>query len=455
MIRRSVRLLACSPFLVAAAACGSSSSGPETAPPAPTAAPTEMPGPAAPATPPPPAAPTVDNGAPSTTYPAPHPPLPQLVNQAGGKVLVTPKVYLVVYPGYEHTAAVQSFVQALAATPSTYWSDTTKEYGVGALEYTGTKELTGETAPASIVDKDVETFIAGKLAAGEFGTPDPSTVYAIFYPQTTTITSSTGGIGGGTSCSSFGGYHSDTAVKVGDTTSNYAFAVLPTCPTFGDLSGIDALTGAASHELVEAVTDPFPSTQNGQESAYSSVDLDHFIWVIAGGTESGDLCVPETNAFVKLPELGYTVQRTWSNAAAKLSHDPCVPAAKEAYFQSAPVLNESVTVTLPASFGGSNVPTKGVTIPIGKSKTIEVDLFSDAATSGPWTVSAVDALAALGAGSTLGFKWDRTSGVNGEKLHLTITVTGASTFVPGAHPFSITSTLGGIKQSWPALVVDE
>ena len=451
MIRRTARLLACSPFLVAAAACGSSTSGPETAPPAPapTAAPTEMPAPAMPAAP---ATPAVDNGAPSTTYPAPHPPLPQLVNQAGGKVLTSPKVYLIVYPGYEHTAAVQAFAQALGT--SAYWTETTKEYGVGAIEYVGTKELT-DTPPTTIVDTDVEKFIAAKLAAGEFGTPDPSTLYAIFYPQTTTITSSTGGIGGGSSCSSFGGYHSDTAVKVGDTTSNYAFAVLPTCPTFGGLSGIDALTGAASHELIEAVTDPFPSTKNGQESAYSSVDLDHFIWVIAGGTESGDLCVPETNAFIKIPALGYTVQRTWSNAAAKLSHDPCVPAMKEAYFQSAPVMNESVTMTLPPSFGGQDVPTKGVTIPIGKSKTIEVDLFSDGPTSGPWTVSAVDALAVLGAGATLSFKWDRTSGLNGEKLHLTVTVTGASTFVPGAHPFSIKSTLGGIEQRWPGLVVEQ
>jgi hypothetical protein len=395
----------------------------------------------------------VDNGAPSTTYPAPHPPLPELVNQAGGKVLTAPKLMLLVYPGYEHTTGLQSFSQVLGA--SAYWAATTKEYGVGPIVYSGTKELTGETAPATIADKDVEAFIAGKLAAGELGPPDTSTLYAIIYPSTTTITSSGGGIGGGSSCSSFGGYHSNTLVKVDGKTQNYAFAVMPTCANFGALTGLDEVTGAMSHELIEAVTDPFPSTRNGADSAFATVDDDHFIWLLSGGTESGDLCVPEADAFQKLPELGFTVQRSWSNVAARQGHDPCVPAMKDAYFQSAPVLNEDVTMTLPQSFGGSDVATKGVTIAVGQSKTIEVDLFSDAATSGPWTVSAEDALAKLGGGATLDFSWDRKTGLNGEKLHLTITVKGASSFVPGAHPFTITSTLGAKRATWPGLVVEK
>lgn len=449
MIRRTARLFACSPLLFAAA-CGSSASeggGAPTPSPATTADPTQPTQPMAP----PPAA--VDNGAPSTVYPAPHPPLPQLVNKAGGKVLATPKVMLIVYPGYEHTAGLQQFSQVLGG--SNYWAATTKEYGVGPITYTGTKELTGETAPTTIADKDVETFIAGKLAAGELGPPDTSTVYTIVYPETTKITSSGAGIGGGSSCSSFGGYHSDTPVKVDGKTSNYAFAVMPTCASFGAMTGIDEVTGAMSHELIEAATDPFPSTRNGADSAFATVDDDHFIWLLLGGTESSDLCVAETDAFVKVPELGFTAQRSWSNAAAKQGHEPCVPATKDPYFQSGPVLNEDVTMTLPPNFGGQDVATKGVTIAVGQQKTIEVDLFSDAATSGPWTVSAEDSLAKLGGATTLDFAWDRTKGVNGEKLHLTISVKGASTFVPGAHPFAIVSTLGGRKNVWPGLVVDK
>ncbi|HEY8091526.1 MAG TPA: hypothetical protein VIF09_26860, partial [Polyangiaceae bacterium] len=331
--------------------------------------------------------PDVDNGAPSTNYPAPHPPLPTLTNVAGGSVLKTPKVYLVFYAGYPYETQLETMAQNIGAT--SYWSAATQEYGIGAVQYAGKIELT-DTPPQTITDTAIDTFMNGKIAGGAFGTPDPSTIYTIFYPTTTTITLSSGGpFGSGQSCTSFGGYHQDTAVTVGDggTPQNYAYAVLPTCSgTINGLSGLDSVSGALSHEWVEAVTDPFPSTNNGADSAFSQVDMDHFIWAVTGGgTEAGDLCVGELDAFFKPANLAFTVQRTWSNQLAKASHDPCAPNYPgEAFFDSAPVLNENVTFT--SQFIGGTVNTKGVTIPVGQSKTIEVDLFSDAATSGPWTV---------------------------------------------------------------------
>jgi hypothetical protein len=44
--------------------------------------------------------------------------------------------------------------------------------------------------------------------------------------------------------------------------------------------------------------------------------------------------------------------------------------------------------------------------------------------------------------------------VNGEKLHLTVTVT-ASSFLGGAHAFSIAATNGNHQQVWPGLVVEQ
>jgi hypothetical protein len=137
------------------------------------------------------------------------------------------------------------------------------------------------------------------------------------------------------------------------------------------------------------------------------------------------------------------------------SHDPCVPAAAgQAFFDSAPVLTETVTF---ASALTPSIVTKGITIPIGQSKTIEVDLFSDGDTGGPWTVTADDVLhkyyGSYGIPATLAFQWDRTSGVNGEKLHLTVTVTSAS-LIGNGHAFAITSTLGRRVVVWPGMVVD-
>lgn len=437
----------------AASACGGSSDSPAQPPP------TTMPPPVeevAPDAAVPDSAPPVDNGAPSTSYPAPHPPLPELVNPAHGKILATPKAYLIVYPGYTYQTQVTSLAQTIGATP--YWAAATSEYGIGALGYAGVVELTGETAPTTITDTAIESLIADKLASGAFGEPDPNAIYTIFFPKTTTITMKGGPFGTSQSCSTFGGYHGNINVAAGSATKrNFAFAVLPTCAAFGGMGELDSLTGALSHEWAEAVTDPFPSTNQGNDSAYSSVDQDHFIWIVLGGAENGDLCAQEKDAFFKPQGMDFTVQRTWSNKLAKASHNPCAPnlPSPPAYFNSAPVLDEDVTLDL-SVLGGGSTETKGVKIPVGKSKTIEVDLFSDAATSGPWTVDAQDTIAALTRSQpTLDFKWDRNKGVNGEKLHLTVTVKSEASIGQGAHPFSITSTLGGTKRTWPALVVDQ
>jgi len=418
------------------------------------------------------AAPDVDRGAPSTTYPAPHPPLPQLVNVAGGSTLAHPKLFLVFYPGYAYEAQLVELAQKLGV--STQWGGSTAEYGVGAVEYAGMRELSGAdaTPPTTIADSEVASFLSARIASGAFGPPDPNAIYTIFYPETTTITS-TGPTGAISSCQpgGFGGYHDDMSVTFTRTapdagadaaaeggagvqlTNNFAFAVLPTCAASNGLSILDGVSAAVSHEWVEAATDPFPSTNNGNDSAYVQVDNDHIAWMLlGGGGEAGDLCVPEANAFYVPADLPSTVQRTWSNDLARASHDPCALDQPGSFFNSAPVLGE--TISFDSQFLGP-VTTKGVTIPVGKSRTIEVDLFSDGPVSGPWTVAAQDLLSDFtGSAPTLEFSWDRAQGVNGEKLHLTITTATASTLLGGGHPFVITSTLGGIVNTWPAFIVE-
>ena len=398
----------------------------------------------------------VDNGSPSTNYPAPHAPLPQVVNAAKGPVLTSPKIVYVFYPSYSREAELQTFAQALAASP--YWSTTTSEYGVGAITYGGTIDLT-DTPPTTISQADIQTWVASELQSGAFGTPDPQAIYTIVYPSTTTITQPnpvSSLFGTVDSCVAFYGYHDNTSVALDDAgTTEFAYAVIPTCKQ------LTALTETLSHEWIEASTDPLLTTAGvftltgGPSAAFYGPDGDHLIWALLGGGEVGDMCEPEGSGVNITPsDLHEYVQRTWSNASAQGSHDPCVPIPSGAFFDSAPVLDE--TVTFDSAFTGS-VTTKGVTIPQGQSKTIEVDLFSDGDTGGPWTVSAYDVLStyygSYGLQSSLDFSWDRTSGQNGEKLHLTITVTGASP-VGGAHAFMIVSTLGSRTSVWPGLVVE-
>ncbi|HEY1957272.1 MAG TPA: hypothetical protein VGH28_16750 [Polyangiaceae bacterium] len=397
------------------------------------------------------------NGAPSTVYPAPHPPLPTLVNAAGGPVLAAPKVELVFYPNEALEPALQSFAKAMAG--SSYWTTTTSEYGVGALTYAGTIDLT-DTPPKTIGQTDIQSWVASELASGAFGVPDPQTIYTIVYPQTTTITQPNPvapAFGTVNSCDAFYGYHDNTQATIGDAgATSFAYAVIPTC------GPVASLTETLSHEWVEASTDPELTSSGtftltgGPNAAFYAPDGDHAVWALLGGGEAGDLCEPEGDwAYFAPPELQHSVQRTWSNASAAASHDPCVPTRGVAFFDSAPVLDDTVTFT--SGFTGP-VTSKGVVIPNGQSKTIEVDLFSDGDTGGPWTVDAYDVLStyygSYGLPETLGFAWDRTSGQNGEKLHLTITVTKPSV-LGGAHAFMIVSKLAGRTSVWPGLVVEQ
>jgi hypothetical protein len=121
-----------------------------------------------------------------------------------------------------------------------------------------------------------------------------------------------------------------------------------------------------------------------------------------------------------------------------------VPPFSAPYFNSAPVLVDDVTIDFGDPSGPE--PTKGVKIPVGGKKTIDLDLFSDAPTTGVWTVDAFDVFALLGGPTSLAFSFDKRTGKNGDVLHLTITVTGVGS--GGGSEFMLRSTLGSITHYW-------
>jgi hypothetical protein len=249
-----------------------------------------------------------------------------------------------------------------------------------------------------------------------------------------------------TSCVEIGGYHNDFALDAAHGGQQVAYAVVPRCANFGGLMGIDAVTGGESHELVEAATDPFPNAS----PAWAQVDETHLYWELAlGGGEVGDMCAQDPEAFTQFSELPYVVQRIWSNKAALAGKDPCVPALPdEVYFNASPVLSDTIDL----SFEGQPLSMQGVKIAVGQSKTIQVDLFSDAKTSGPWTVEAKDFFALMGQPANLGLALDKSDGQNGSKLDLTIDVKSKSEF--GVEIFFLISTLGQTTHYWVGLVGD-
>jgi hypothetical protein len=352
----------------------------------------------------------------------------------GGPV-IAPYIVPITYPGDPLASQIEAFTAGIGAT--TYWSTATSEYGVGPA--TSAPPVHIQTAaPATIDDTAIQQFIKSNV-----GTTLPAAqtgiVYAFFYPASTTVT-----MGGAASCAQNEGYHWDLALGGG---TNVSYVVVPRCDNLAGapgITGIDATTLVTSHEYVEAATDPFPTLA----PAYGDLDADHQIWGVMENVEVGDLCTWVTGVAIKPSGFDYLVQRIWSNAAIKAGHDPCVPApapAETPYFNSVPELDDSVVI----SNYGTPTTTKGVSIPVGQSKTIPLWLYSDGPTAGPWTVSAVDAPYYGVAATThnLTFAFDRTQGQNGDRIELTITVNAYDSQIGGA-PFMITSTLGQQSNTW-------
>lgn len=349
--------------------------------------------------------------------------VPQLVDLGGG-VLVSPKIQPIVWTGDPLQTDIESFATQLAT--SSYWTATAAEYGVGAPTILPTIVVTG-TAPTT--DDALQTLVTSNLAGATPAWPyDPNTIYSIFLPPGTVLT----GSDGSKSCNDYGAYHDEFT---GANSQSIVYGMMPRCTDpSGTTSDLDILTESASHEWLEAATDPRVETTG----AWGDADPEHYIWAYVPGAEIGDYCEYLDVAYQKLVG-NYMVQRTWSNAAAKAGHDPCVPAPPDQiYVAAAPVLTEDGSID---GFNGP-VTTKTVTIPVGMSKTIDVKLYSDDATD-DFTVDALDLASYFGAGSAeLTFAWDKTTGHNGDTLHLTITRKTAGQFIPGGSEFIVTTAVG-------------
>ncbi len=328
-----------------------------------------------------------------------HGAFPQAEN-AGGPVLNAPNVVPVFFSGDGLESDLEDLLSQLPA--SAYWSALRSSYSlVGPITIAPSVVLT-DTPPMMASIDDVANFIAGKLSAGDplWPATTPNNIYVMYYPASTTLT-----LGSSVGCQGFAGYHSSW-----HTTSNatFIFAAISRCPM---LNTLDVATQNSTHEIVEATTDPL----FGATPAYVTVDSDHIIWTQYPGDELADLCEDEALSYQRL--IGtYLTARFWSNPSAASGHDPCGPAIAGAYYNSVPVTTDNVTLML----SGQSVNTKGVTVPLGKSVTIDVQLFSDAETM-PWTVQAQDASYLFGGMTELTFTWDQTMGNNGDTLHLTIT----------------------------------
>ncbi len=363
-------------------------------------------------------------------YPATHPSLPTVAS-FGGPVLATPRFIPITFPNDTLQPQIDDFISKLGA--SSYWAGNVGEYGVGPGTMVAPVHFPTNPFLATDTDDHIQSWLAAQIENGALPAYATGNIYAVFLPSGTSLT-----LMGGTSCTDFGGYHNEAALG---TNMEIPYAAIPRCESYGGLTGIDVMTGSASHELIEAATDPFPQTM----PAYAQVDGSDIGWMLLlGGGEIGDMCAQNVDAFFIPPALPYTVQRTWSNKAAKASTDPCVPAPSGVYFNAAAVVADKIPINL-----GNVVTDIGVKIPVGQSKTIPVDLFSDAPMT-DWSVSVDDGAYLQGGAAQLSFKLNKSTGKNGDQLQMTITVLSAGQ--GGIETFALASQTRTDVNLWIGLV---
>jgi hypothetical protein len=468
--------------------CGGSTNANSNPPPPDSGAPVEAGIDAAPE-----AAPPVDHGMPSTTYPAFTPDVGQIVYQ-GGSVLKHPVIVPITWN--TDTSGQPIFDKyAGAIGQSAYWQAVGKDYDVGPATVGGQVHVAG-TPPSTLTDQDIQNLITmntmpgsgldagapegGAEGGAEGGTdggtlsswpaPTSDTIYAFFLaPGTSLLISSFGSQMPMDACAQgIGGYHGSVTSSVlgGDV----AYAVVPSCHFGFGGNTADQTTMSMSHELIEAATDPFSSDRNVQNIGWYSFDQGHFDWMYFNElqAEVGDTCEFYQEAFYQNTETSfpYFVQRIWSNSSILGGHHPCVPTPPGTYFNVTPLGLKPVTVTIPGLLTGGggpqNMSTTGVRIPAGQTGTFMVGFYSDGP-SMAWSISAVAGNPILGSQgdflaqynqSALTATIDKTSGVNGEKAQVTVTVTSTGATFNG-ELLTLTSTLNGVTHYMPVWIAGQ
>jgi len=271
-------------------------------------------------------------------------------------------------------------------------------------------EYADAAAPAkATIDEtnDLQPWINKLIDGGKIPAPDANTLYFVHLPGSSQVSSGAGG----TTCSDNCAYHyfymkgsAEVRYAVIPDQNSGACSTNQACPI--QLPALDRLTIVASHELVEAVTDP-----NGMG------------WIDDNQQcgEIGDICVGQPGK-----AAGYTVQLEWSNKNGKcIDHDPNV------------VFNDFSLALQPAS----------VSVAAGASATAMVQAM-------PTAGSQVQAVALTVDGLPTGLTGTFASASVQSNAATALTLAAAPGMAAGSYAFTVTGKAAdGAKHSVGGMVV--
>jgi len=255
-----------------------------------------------------------------------------VIGDLGGPHMAHPQLVPIFFADDVESSTSEEYARFMVA--SRWLLQVGEDYGVGAGSVPGVVHLT-EQAPDAISDAQIADLVFARIADGTLPQPtSPDLLYMLYFPQHTVIS-----LGGDTSCADFGGYHL-SARRNG---VELAYAVIATC----DL--LNTRDMVASHELIEAATDPYPDNHPGFQLADPTDP-----WR-ALGAEVADLC-ERGDSTDRWSEGSHQLQRSWSIKSAAAGFDPCIPNFRDPYY--------SVTADVPsvpriAPGGHLSIPLRG------------------------------------------------------------------------------------------------
>lgn len=319
----------------------------------------------------------------------------------GGPVISKLKVFAIYWgDGIANQTDFDAFYSAITKSEYMDWlseyNTPTQTIGRGSF---GTSIVDSQPLPGTTVsDAQIQAELTRLLDAGTLPANNSNNLYMFHFPDGVAITTSFGD-----SCSSFCAYHS-TMVHSGH---DAFYGVMPGCAqscTTGSMTVFQSKTAAASHEMIEAVTD-------AEIGLFLEDNVDsHKAWVDPTYNEIGDIC-----AWIVADFQGYTVQKEWSNKLHSCTvngHDVVADFEVGAMPGAATVLpGGSTTIDLTSavisgSLGDLAVSVSGLpagvtatvtpaSAPIGQNIAVEIKAASSA-TTGTTTVSVTATATATG-----------------------------------------------------------
>ena len=241
----------------------------------------------------------------------------------GGPVIAHPQVFLILWGDKVIDGTKKSMPDFYSSVLNSSYMDWLKIYNttnitaqdgrtgtnqeIGRGSFMQTVQIKPSILTGTVDDEQIRTELEKNIDAGILPKPTADTLFMIHFPADLKITFSADGVLA-TSCQQFCAYHNGFESKKN---GNIYYGVMPNLDSiacsFGCGSGgsLARQTVCASHELIEAITDAFPTP--GSKPVFPQA------WNTTDGSEVGDLC-QSTSGTLKGKGGSYKVQQEWDNS---------------------------------------------------------------------------------------------------------------------------------------------